>query len=52
MKEETFGPILPILTYKNMDEAIQIINQMDKPLGVYYFGANSSRNKNMYKLKE
>ena len=44
MQEETFGPILPIVTYKNVDEAIQLINGKDKPLVVYYFGsANLSK---------
>lgn len=52
MKEETFGPLLPIITYKSLDEAIKIINDGDKPLGVYYFGSNSSRNKNLYRVKE
>jgi len=51
MKEEIFGPLLPILTYKTFDECIKIIQEGDKPLGVYYFGSNSSRNKNLMRLK-
>ena len=42
MKEEIFGPILPIKTYKDIDETIQYINSKDRPLGLYYFGNNSS----------
>ncbi len=38
MKEEIFGPILPILTFSNISEAINMINGMDKPLAVYYYG--------------
>jgi len=39
MNEEIFGPIFPILTYSNIDEAIQYIrDEQEKPLVVYYFG--------------
>ena len=51
MQEEIFGPILPVFTYKNIDEAIQFINKKDKPLAVYYFGKNSSSNKNLMRVK-
>ncbi|MBI2982483.1 MAG: aldehyde dehydrogenase family protein [Deltaproteobacteria bacterium] len=37
MKEEIFGPILPILTYRHLDEAIQIIQKREKPLALYLF---------------
>ena len=52
MKEEIFGPILPVLTYKTMQEAVDTINSMDKPLGIYYFGKNSYSNKNLKKLRD
>ena len=42
MKEEIFGPILPIKTYKDIDETIQYINSKDRPLGLYYFGNNTN----------
>ena len=35
MQEEIFGPILPILTVSNLDEAIDVINAGDKPLSLY-----------------
>ena len=35
MQEEIFGPILPILTVSNLDEAINVINAGDKPLSLY-----------------
>mmetsp|Transcript_21575 Transcript_21575/g.15768 ORF Transcript_21575/g.15768 Transcript_21575/m.15768 type:complete len:208 (+) Transcript_21575:885-1508(+) len=38
MEEEIFGPVLPILTFNNISEAISFINKKDKPLTVYYFG--------------
>lgn len=37
MREEIFGPILPLLTYKNMDEAIAKVNAQPKPLALYLF---------------
>lgn len=37
MKEEIFGPILPILTVGSVDEAIMRINERDKPLALYVF---------------
>lgn len=37
MQEEIFGPILPIMTYKNIDEVIDYINSHDKPLACYIF---------------
>tara|TARA_B100000678_G_scaffold248628_1_gene222530 strand:- start:2839 stop:4269 length:1431 start_codon:yes stop_codon:yes gene_type:complete len=41
MKEEIFGPVLPVKTYKAVDEAIDYINANDRPLGLYYFGTDS-----------
>lgn len=52
MQEEIFGPLLPVYTYKNIDEAIQFINELDKPLAVYYYGNNSTKNKNLMRVKE
>ncbi len=37
MQEEVFGPILPILTYKNIDDVIDFIRKRSKPLGLYVF---------------
>ncbi|WP_338332469.1 coniferyl aldehyde dehydrogenase [Acetobacter sp. LMG 32666] len=42
MQEEIFGPVLPVLTYKNLDEAIAFINARPRPLALYYFGKNSA----------
>ena len=51
MQEEIFGPILPIITTKSIDEAIEFVRARDKPLAAYYFGANSSKNANMMRCK-
>uniref|UniRef100_A0AAQ5ZFM7 Aldehyde dehydrogenase n=1 Tax=Amphiprion ocellaris TaxID=80972 RepID=A0AAQ5ZFM7_AMPOC len=37
MKEEIFGPLLPVITVSGVDEAIQFINEREKPLVVYVF---------------
>lgn len=45
LQDEIFGPILPIITYKNLDEAIDYINEeQEKPLAIYYFGKHNSAN--------
>lgn len=38
MREEIFGPILPVLPYDDIGEAIDLVNRRDRPLGLYYFG--------------
>ena len=37
MQEEIFGPILPIVTVAGLDDAIDFINDRDKPLALYVF---------------
>ncbi len=37
MQEEIFGPVLPMLTYRTLDEAIAFIGEREKPLTVYVF---------------
>lgn len=37
MEDEIFGPILPILEYQELDEAIRSINEHPKPLALYLF---------------
>ena len=41
MKEEIFGPILPILTFTNFNEALMQISNYEKPLSAYLFTDNS-----------
>lgn len=38
MQEEIFGPLLPILPYDGIEDAIAYINAHDRPLALYYFG--------------
>lgn len=41
MKEEIFGPILPVLTFKNFNEALLQIAEHEKPLSAYLFTDNA-----------
>ena len=43
MQEEIFGPILPILDYANLEDAIAFINERPKPLALYLFSNNKSK---------
>jgi len=47
MTEEIFGPVLPIKTYRNLDEAIDLINAGEKPLALYIY---SKSKKNIEKV--
>ncbi|TJV43284.1 MAG: coniferyl aldehyde dehydrogenase [Mesorhizobium sp.] len=38
MREEIFGPVLPIVEYATIDEAIDHVNRADRPLALYWFG--------------
>jgi acyl-CoA reductase-like NAD-dependent aldehyde dehydrogenase len=38
MQEEIFGPVLPIIAYDKLDEAIEFVNARPRPLALYYFG--------------
>ncbi|MEO0946720.1 MAG: aldehyde dehydrogenase [Cyanobacteria bacterium J06641_5] len=42
MQEEIFGPILPVLTYDSLDEAINRISDRPKPLALYVFSNRST----------
>ena len=46
MQEEIFGPILPVLPYESLAEAIEYINARPRPLALYWFGTdNDARDK-------
>jgi coniferyl-aldehyde dehydrogenase len=38
MQEEIFGPILPVVTYDTLDDAIAYVNARPRPLALYFFG--------------
>ena len=40
MQEEIFGPILPVIEYTNLSEAIAFVNAKPKPLALYFFSNN------------
>jgi len=40
LQEEIFAPVLPVMTYDNLDEAITYIEARDKPLALYMFSSN------------
>ena len=42
MQEEIFGPIMPILTYNTLDEAISKINSLPHPLALYFFSSDNA----------
>ncbi|MBN1924988.1 MAG: aldehyde dehydrogenase [Prolixibacteraceae bacterium] len=43
MQEEIFGPLLPILEIHSLEEAIQFVNEREKPLALYYFSGNRKK---------
>ncbi|MCC6335257.1 MAG: aldehyde dehydrogenase [Myxococcales bacterium] len=43
MQEEIFGPLLPVLEVKDLDEAIRFINERPKPLALYVFTRDGAR---------
>lgn len=42
MQDEIFGPLLPIVPYRGIDEAFAYINQRPRSLALYYFGYNKT----------
>ena len=42
MEEEIFGPILPVVPYDTLDEAIEFINARPRPLALYWFGTDTA----------
>lgn len=45
MKDEIFGPIMPVKTYEAVDDAISYVNEHARPLGLYYFGSDAEERK-------
>lgn len=42
MQEEIFGPLMPILTFDNLDDVIRKINSLSHPLALYFFTSDKS----------
>jgi len=49
MQEEIFGPILPILEYEDLQEAVNIINSKPKPLALYLFTNDKKKQEKVLK---
>ena len=49
MKDEIFGPILPIITFNELSDALKIIDKFEKPLALYYYGSDKTAQEVMYK---
>ena len=43
MREEIFGPLLPVVAYDDLDDAMRYVNGRDRPLALYWFGDNAVR---------
>jgi len=43
LREEIFGPLLPVKTYRDLDEVIAYVNSKDRPLGFYVFTNDKAR---------
>jgi len=43
MRDEIFGPVLPICGYRSIDDALETIRSGSRPLALYYFGADDKR---------
>jgi len=43
MQEEIFGPILPLMTFRDIEEALRYVNDHERPLALYYFDHHSQR---------
>jgi coniferyl-aldehyde dehydrogenase len=50
MQEEIFGPLLPIVGYRTIDEAIDYVRRRPRPLALYYFDDDSVRVQRMLEL--
>ena len=41
MQEEIFGPLLPIMAFDRLDQAIDMVNRLPRPLALYFFSNNA-----------
>lgn len=48
MKEEIFGPVLPVVRYENLGDAIAKVRQYPKPLSLYLFGSNGKEKERVF----
>lgn len=43
MREEIFGPVFPVQTFKDIDDVISFVTSREKPLALYYFGSHGEK---------
>ncbi len=43
MQGEIFGPVLPVVSFRHLDEAIEAVNTRPKPLAMYFFSTDKAR---------
>jgi coniferyl-aldehyde dehydrogenase len=43
MREEIFGPVLPVKTYRRLEDALDYVNRRPRPLALYYFGTDVAK---------
>lgn len=48
MKEEIFGPILPVLTFKHVSELIDVLKDKEKPLALYLFSDDKKEQQHIF----
>lgn len=49
MKEEIFGPVMPIIIFDNLEELLDKINRLEKPLAFYYFSKDKKKARKVMK---
>ena len=49
MQEEIFGPLLPVLTFERIEEAVSFVNKREKPLALYLFTKSAQNEKKVLK---
>jgi len=49
MQEEIFGPVLPVMTFDNIDEVYSQLSKKEKPLALYFFSENKQNIKDITK---
>ncbi len=49
MQEEIFGPVLPVITYRTLDEAIKKVREREKPLALYLFTEDGKEQREVQK---
>ncbi|MBP6673425.1 MAG: aldehyde dehydrogenase family protein, partial [Bacteroidetes bacterium] len=48
MKEEIFGPVLPVVRYDDLNDAMKLVRQFPKPLSLYVFGSNNEEKERLF----